>query len=212
VKALVLLLVLAVGLGAPFGGHNATEHTRQVVSSVYVSPDRKWSLAYGRKHGYGHLDVTERATGRVFRMYSSNDGCCAQITWLRPHLLIFVDDYHTKTLAPATRRVATIAHFSNFVVSPDGRWVAGWADCGTHCQESVDVVRITGGQCRTVPRRPAQDDNALRFSRDGRTLTIRRRFFDVRNGAPMQDGFPSRWHVVTVPLATLRPVADCSGR
>jgi hypothetical protein len=212
VKALPLLLVLSVGLGTTFGGHGSAQHTRNATSG-YVSPDGKWSLAYTRKHGYGHLDVTQRATGRVFRMYSSNDACCWQTTWLRPHLLIFVDDYNTKTLDPATKRVVTIANFSNFVVSLDGRWVAGWADCGGHCQESVDVVPITGGRCRQVPRRPDQDDNALHFSRDDRTLTIRRRFFDVKNGAPMQDGgVPSHWHAVTVPLSTLRPVTTCSGR
>jgi hypothetical protein len=184
---------------------------RQVPSGD-VSPDGKWTLAYTRKHGYGHLDLTQLASGRIFHMYSSNDACCSQTAWLRPHLLIFVDDYHTKTLDPTTKRVATIAHFSNFVVSPDGRWVAGWADCGTHGAEAVDVVAITGGQCRKVPRRADQDDNALRFSHDDRTLTIQRRFFDVKNGAPMRDGFPSHWHVITVPLSTLRPVTTCSGR
>lgn len=210
-RALPLLLVLSVGLAATFGGRGSAQHVRNATSG-YSSPDGSWSLAYTRTHGYGHLDITQRATGRVFRMYSSNDACCGQIRWLRPHLLIFIDDYRTKTLDPTTKRVATIANFSNYVVSADGRWVAGWADCGDHSQESVDVVRITGGRCRQVPRRPDQDDNALRFSRDDRNLTIRRRFFDVKNGAPMQDGVPSRWHALTVPLFTLRPATTCSGR
>jgi hypothetical protein len=175
-----------------------------------MSPDGKWSLAYTRQHGYDNLDVTKRATGRIFRMYSSNDGCCAQITWLPPHLLVFVDDYKTKTLDPTTKRIVVMASFSNFVVSADGRWVAGWADCGGHCAETVSVVRITGGACRDVPRRHDQDDNALRFSRDDRSLTILRRFFDVKDGEPIQSsGLPSRWHQITIPLSTMRRIATC---
>lgn len=201
---LLLLAVVAVG----FGGHSSTRPDR-VVESGYLSPDGKWSLAYTRKNGYGHLDITQRATARTFRMYRSNDSCCAQITWLRPHLVIFVDDYRTLTLDPTTRNATQIAGFSNFVVSRDGRWVAGWADSGGHRAESVEVVPTRGGQCRQVPRRPTQDDNAVRFSPDNRSVTIRRRFFDVKIGEPSQNGFPSRWHPVTLLLSRLRPVATC---
>ncbi len=192
-------------------GHRVAQPDR-VLESGYVSPDGKWSLALTRKHGYGHLDITQRATRRVFRMYSSNDACCSAITWARSHLLIFVDDYQTKTLDPATKRVATIARFSNFVLSADGRWVAGWANCGDHCAEAVDVVPIAGGRCEQIPRKPDQDDNAVRFSHDNRSLTIRRRFFDVKNGEPFQNGVASRWRLVTFSLSRLRPVATCSGR
>jgi hypothetical protein len=174
-----------------------------------VSPDGKWSLAFGRLHGYGHLDLTERATRRTFQMYRSNDGCCTEIAWLRPHLLIFVDDYRTFTLDPATRTMRRIASFSNYVVSPDGRRVAGWADCGGHCAEAVAVVPIGGGPCRAVPHRPDQDDNALRFSTDGRVLTILRRYFDVKNGEPTRNGLPTRFRTVAVPLTALRPAATC---
>jgi len=170
-----------------------------------VSPDGQWSLTYSRKHGYGNLDLTQRATGRIFRMWHSNAGCCQGMRWLRPHLLIFVDDYRTFTLDPASKKVTRIAGFSNFVVSRDQRLVAGWPDCGGHCAETVDVVPIGGGQCRRVPHRPDQDDNALRFSRDGRSLTILRRFFNVKQSEPTRNGFPTPWHEVTVPLSALRP-------
>jgi len=205
---LVLASIVVVASG---WGHVSVQPDR-VVESGYVSPDGKWILAFARKHGYGHLDITQRATRRVFRMYSSNDSCCAEITWVRPHLLIFIDDYRTKTLDPVTKQVVTIAGFSNFVLSADGRLVAGWADCGGHCAEAVDVVPITGGRCRQVPHKPDQDDQAVRFSRDDRSLTIQRRFFDVKNGEPFQNGLPSRWRPVTVSLSHLRPVATCSGR
>jgi hypothetical protein len=180
-----------------------------VVEAGYLSPDRQWSLAYTRRHGYGHLDITQRATGRTFRMYRSNDGCCTEISWLRPHLVVFVDDYKTFTLDPATKQVTRIAGFSNYVVSPDGLWVAGWADCGGHCAETVAVVAITGGRCRAVPRRADQDDNAVRFSRTDRYLLIQRRYFDVKAGEPVRNGFPTRFHTVRVPLTRLRPTATC---
>jgi hypothetical protein len=196
-------LVVAAALAAGHGGAHST------TASGYVSPDRQWSLSFTRKHGYGNLDLTQRATGRTFRMYHSNDGCCQGIRWLRPHLLIFVDDYRTFTLDPATKKVTRIAGFSNFVVSRDGRLVAGWADCGGHCAETVGVVAIDGRHCRRVPRRPDQDDNALRFSADGRSLTILRRFFDVKQGEPTRNALPTPWHQVTVPLAALKPAATC---
>jgi hypothetical protein len=202
-----LLLLAAACSGSHHLASSAARPDR-VIEAGELSPDRLWSLAYTRKHGYGHLDITERATGRTFRMYRSNDGCCTEITWQRPHLLIFVDDYKTLTLDPATKRVTRIAHFSNYVVSADGRWVAGWADCGGHCAESVAVVPITGGRCRAVPRRVDQDDNALGFSRTGDVL-IGRRYFDVKDGEPVRNGFPTRFHTVTVPLAQLRPTATC---
>jgi hypothetical protein len=76
-------------------------------------------------------------------MYHSNDSCCSEITWLPPHVLIFDDDYKVQALDPTNRRVATIAHFSNFAVSHDGRWIAGYSDSGGHAAETVGVVSST---------------------------------------------------------------------
>jgi hypothetical protein len=169
-----------------------------------VSPDGRWSVVYSRQNGYGRLDLVDRLSGRRYRMYRSNDSCCQEITWVSPHLLVFVDDYNVKTLDPSTRRVARISGFSDFVVSPNGRWVAGWASCGGHCAETVEVVPIGGGPCRAFPHRPDQDDSYPFFSPDSRKLTVLRRPFDPKRGELV-----GRSREVTLPLADLRRVRRC---
>jgi hypothetical protein len=137
-------------------------------------------------------------------MYRSNDSCCDDITWIEPHLLIFVDDYNVKTLEPTSRRLTRIAGFSDFTVSHDGRWVAGYADSGGHAAETVEVVPITGGKCRAVPHRPDQDDSSPTFSRDDNAVIVTRRAFDLKRGQPVGK---TRW--ITVPLTALVPVKTC---
>jgi hypothetical protein len=168
------------------------------------SPDGKWSVLYSRSNGYGRLDVTNARAGSRYRMYRSNDSCCDEITWIEPHLLIFVDDYNVKTLEPTTRRLTRIAGFSDFTVSHDGRWVAGYADSGGHAAETVEVVPITGGKCRAVPHRPDQDDSSPTFSRDDNAVIVTRRAFDLKRGQPVGK---TRW--ITVPLTALVPVKTC---
>jgi hypothetical protein len=167
------------------------------------SPDGQWSVAFSRKNGYGRLDLTQRSMGRVFRMYRSNDGCCSDITWVAPHLLVFVDDYRTFVLDPTTRRATKIAGFSNIAVSRDGKWVAGWADSGGHSAELVAVVPLQGGRCRAVPKRAREDDTFPRFSRDSRSITVIRRTYDPKTESWTHE------REVTVPLARLKPIATC---
>jgi hypothetical protein len=165
--------IVAAALGtvlAAVSAHGATG---------YASPDGAWSVTYTRNGLYGNIDLAQRATGRRIRMYRSNDSCCTSVTWIAPHLLVFDDDYHVKTLDPPSRRVRTIAHFSNFVVAPDGRWVAGWA-AGPGQAERVGVVPARGGACRVVPHLRDEDDNAVasrataRGSRSCAAASIRR--------------------------------------
>jgi len=163
-----------------------------------------WSVVYSRANGYGRLDLTDRTTGRRYRMYRSNDSCCDQITWISAHTLVFVDDYEVKTLDPVTRRVTRIAGFSNFVISPNGRWVAGWASCGGHCAETVEVVPLAGGACKAVRHQADQDDSYPFFSRDSSRITVDRQHFDTKRGQPT--GLP---YDVTVAVSALQPVPAC---
>lgn len=169
-----------------------------------ISPDGKWSVDYSRRNGYSRLDLVDRRSGRRYRMYRSNDGCCQEITWVSPHLLVFVDDYNVKTLDPSTRRIVRISGFSDFVVSPNGRWVAGWASCGGHCAETVEVVPISGGPCRAFPHQRDDDDSSPFFSRDSRKLTVLRQHFDLKRGEPL-----GRSREVTLTLSELRRVRTC---
>jgi hypothetical protein len=161
------------------------------------SPDHAWTLHFSRLHGYGRLDLTQRSTGRTFRMYRSNDGCCTFITWLKPHVLVFVDDYRTFTLDPATKTVTRLGGFSNYVVSPNGRWLAGWND-SPHGGERVGVVSIDGRTCLEVPRpRRSDDDEAAGFTKDSRSVRVYRRTYSNRLDALIR---PRR---LTLPLTSL---------
>lgn len=111
-------------------------------------------------------------------MHRSNDSCCDEITWIKPHLLVFVDDYNVKTLDPVKRTVKRTAGLSEFAVSPNGRWIAGYADSGGHAAETVAVVPTGGGEWEAVPQRPDQDDSSPIFTCDSRSLTLLRR--DIR--------------------------------
>jgi hypothetical protein len=175
-----------------------------LVAGGVVSPDGKWSVDFTRKNGYGHLDVRNEATHRLYRMYRSNDSCCTSISWIGPHLLIFDDDYNVKTLNPATRRVNRIAGFSNFVVSHNGRWVAGYAESGGHSAETVGVVPVGGGGCRVVPRRADRTDTVARFSADDAAVLIVRRHWD----RTLEEATGAA-HAIAVPLAALRPGKTC---
>lgn len=168
------------------------------------SPDGRWSVVYSKRATvqgtYGRLDFIDRRSGRRLRMYRSNDSCCHSIRWIAPHLLIFDDDYRVETLDPATRRLHQIADFSNFVVSHDGRLVAGYA-FSPHEAETVAVVPVAGGRCRGVPRRPGDDDTVVGFTRDDGALVLRRRRFDLS-----LRGDVGKARTVTVPLTALRPL------
>jgi hypothetical protein len=119
-------------------------------------------------------------------------------------LLVFVDDYNVKTLEPATEHVRRIAGFSDFVLSPNNNWIAGYADSGGHGPETVDLVRPTGGPCLAVPHTAAEDDSLPVFSRDSTAVRVIRRHFNRKLG---YDTGPSRQ--ISFPLASLRRVSSC---
>jgi hypothetical protein len=137
-------------------------------------------------------------------MYRSNDSCCDDITWVKPHLLIFVDDYKVKTLDPKTRHIVRIASFSKIAVSHGGRLVAGFADSGGHAAETVAVVPTAGGRCWIVPHRRDQDDSSPTFSRNDKALIFLRQRFDPKLGYAVGSA-----REVTLPLTALKPAKVC---
>jgi hypothetical protein len=174
------------------------------VSTGTRSPDGKWEVVFSRSHGFGRLDLTERVSGRRYRMYRSNDSCCDHITWVQPQTLVFVDDYRVLRLNPDKRSAQKIASFSDFVVSPNGRWVAGWADSGGHAPETVYVVPLGGGHCLRVPRRADQDDTSPEFFNSNTSIHILRRHFDLSLGEPK-----GRTQIVGFRIAALGPARAC---
>jgi hypothetical protein len=182
----------------------AAAGTAVASGAASVSPDREWSFTFSRLNGYGRIDVRDRSTNRLYRMYRSNDACCDQITWIAPHTLVFVDDYRVLRLDPDSRTTRRLAGFSSFVVSPSGRFVAGFADTGGHAAETVYVVPVAGGRCLVVPRRPSQDDSDPAFSADSKTVQVLRRRFDAKLGEAV-----GATRTVRFRLAALRSIPRC---
>jgi hypothetical protein len=190
-------LALAFGAGSSAGLASADADGPQVDAPIW-SPDERRSATLVHRGAYGRIVVALKG-GAGKTLYASNDSCCHGIAWASSRLLVFDDDYNVKTLDVTTGRIVRIAGFSDFVVSQDGKFVAGWADSGGHKAERVGVVPIAGGSCSLVPARPNQDDTKPTFSADGTHLAVLRRSFDPAGG-----GVDPRGRRVVVSLAALR--------
>ena len=216
--ALLLAALALVGSGCSHDRRHLAavahppEHSSAVVSAPardpgaadLVSPDGSRIASYWHRGTVGNIDVAVRRTGKTRTVYTSNDSCCSYLAWASSRLLVFDDDYHVKTLDVVTGRIRNIAGFSDFTLSHDGRWVAGWADSGGHSAETVGVVSIRGGMCRVVPHTPTEDDTDPLFTRDGKHLKLTRRRFDLAAEEPRG---PRR--TATVPLSMLKPSTFC---
>jgi hypothetical protein len=158
-------MLVAVGaLG--FVTTRATSTLRGYDRPAVVSPDGARIALVRRAGGTGYLEVTP-PHGKPRVVYSSTDGCCSNVVWASKAMLVFDDDYNAKTVDVMTGHVNRIAGFSRFVVSPGGRWVAGWADNGGHSPQAIGVVSITGTDCRVVPKPNGADDGDRRSRRTG---------------------------------------------
>ncbi|HLX31793.1 MAG TPA: hypothetical protein VKR79_03375 [Gaiellaceae bacterium] len=143
------------------------------------SPDGAWSVTYTPSPGT--LWVKRPGSGAV-RAYRSRDSCCTYITWAEPHTLLFDDDYRLMRLDPVTRRHAMIANWSDFVVSPDGRWIAGWDFTPPEEAGTVGVLSVDGKTCLVVPHNARLSDEAAGFTQDSKNVIVVRWPFVPNNG------------------------------
>jgi hypothetical protein len=174
---------------------------RGVIGTPVVSPDGARRAIVRRAGNRGAVVVEPTHGGQARTLYSSNDACCGDLVWSSRRLLIFGDDYRVRTVDVITGRVRWIAGFSNYAVSHDGRWLAGWADSGGHSPETIYVVSVTGAHCRVVPRPATADDSQVSFTADGTRIRLLRRTFAVNGNAG-----PGRWlrlRVSALPRETL---------
>jgi hypothetical protein len=162
------------------------------------SPDGRRVAVVRRTTGSGSISVG-LAGGRGRLLYSSHDACCTGLGWASDRLLVFGDDYHVETLDAITGRVRWIAGFSDFAVSPDGRWVAGWASHGGHEPERIFLAAVSGDACRVVPRPAHASDSRVSFSADGAQLRFVRQAF----GGTGDPGRTVRAAVASLPRAAL---------
>jgi hypothetical protein len=163
------------------------------IGSPVVSPDDMRSAIVRRVGNRGLLEVKSTRGGTERTLYSSNDACCGSLVWSSNRLLVFDDDYRARTVDVISGRVHWIAGFSNYAISNDGHWLAGWAYSPGLSPETIYIVSVTGAHCRAVPRPKTSDDSQVSFTSDGKRIRFLRRIFG--------GSAPGRW--LTLRLATL---------
>lgn len=184
-----LLAVITTGCGGASRGMKptsvaaSTQACAQAPASGMTcrSPDGAWTVRF--YSGPGTLWLARRGGGPSWvKAYRSHDACCAEITWAKPHTLLFDDDYRLFHLDPATRRHMKVAGWSTFVVSPDGRWIAGYDQGPPEEAETVGVIPISGARCGTVPHTAHQSDEVVGFTADSKNVIVARSDFVPNNG------------------------------
>ncbi len=98
------------------------------------------------------------------------------VTCAKPHTLLFAYQDYKGVLSfdPATGKRTPLAGWSDIVVSPDGRWVAGWDMNGGQAPESVGVASVDGTTGCDVPHGRYESDEAVGFTRDGKSVIVSR--------------------------------------
>jgi hypothetical protein len=178
---LFLVVALAVVFAGCGGGFGVTPTGPAVKAPVCLmrgtgkgtlgtcrSPDGAWRVTVTNLVGgwWCALYLTRVSSGRRVRMFSRHDAGCDDLTWAKPHLLLFEWNYGLYTLNPATGQVTNPALLSNFVVSPDARWVAGDNANGAPeaPQNPVYVLTVNNSMCVIVPLAPHRTDAVVGFS------------------------------------------------
>jgi hypothetical protein len=207
VALIVALAAFALIVGAAASAaQSLPSNKRLVVDRTVVSPGAK-SVAYLTHLSPRSLreeSIRVKTVGEPTRiLYRSKDSCCDQLTWLSPTRLVFDDDYRVTTLDITTGRIRRIAGYSNFRISPDHMWIAGWADSGGHEAQTVRVVSADGTSCKSVPIPARHTDLDASFSRDG-TLHVYRATFSVDS-----IGRQARWLAFRISSLPNAPMSAC---
>lgn len=170
------------------------------------SPDGAFSVTFTGTEPRGSIELSRGGARSVLVMYHSTNACCTDVTWAKPHTLLFDDDYQLIRLEPLTRTHTTIASWSDFVVSPDGRWIAGYSYVGGSAAPAltVRVLSVDGKTCLAVPHGSHESDSPAGFTRDGKRVIVGREPYDPGNGVT---GGPSQ--LVSYAISSLPASKQC---
>lgn len=143
----------------------------KLTRSVCRSPDGAWTLRLKKGTSYGRLFLARRGQSERVQMYHSNNACCSDIAWARPHLLLFLDYPLVESLDPSTRKVTLLGDLSHVIVSSNGRWVAGTGSAGPGdpIGTTVYVLAVGAHRCLVVP---GTSYGAAGFTRDGNAVIV----------------------------------------
>jgi hypothetical protein len=138
-----------------------------------LSPDRLWRLTYRARSGSkGKLFLARRRQAKSTLMYAG-DGFLSDITWAKPHLLLFINDFQVMSLDPARRKVRHLAQLDGFVLAPNGRWFAGLGagGPGNPVASHVYVLSANERNCLVVP---GEAVSVRGFTRDNKSVIVLR--------------------------------------
>jgi WD40-like Beta Propeller Repeat len=212
----VCLAAFSVGAVIIGGGCDSTRHAatnrstpppepivRGVLDAAVPSRDGDRIAVVRHVGNASYLEVGPANRRDLRVVYTARDSCCGDLAWATRWLLVFDNDYRVFTLDVRSGQLRQIAGFSNFELSKDGRWAAGWAGTGPNEPETVGVVSITGTSCRVVPRLSNASDSFPFFSPDGKRLFFLREPFNPSSGST------GHGDTISVSMSNLRPSRAC---
>lgn len=149
--------------------HPAPGHGASYAGSC-DSPDGAWHLRIrGLSGSQSKLFLSPSGRSTDIPAYTS-PGCCLQwMTWAKPHLLLFIDDFQVMSLNPAAHETRHLAQLDDLAVSPDGRWFAG-RGAGT-LGSNVYVLSADARTCLVVP---GGNVSVQGFTRDSKAIIVLR--------------------------------------
>lgn len=184
------LAVIAAGCGGssgsvPSGPAVARErcpfNPRRDVLQTCRSPDGRWLLSAQP----GRCDTLYFSHGRSAKRlpFYSDAGCGDQNqpgyhpagggTWAQPHLLLLGGDTEVFSVDPSTRKPRLLASLNDFLVSPNGEWIAGLGagEAPDPQALTVYVLSVHGRKCLVVP---GQSSDIAGFTPDSRSVIVDR--------------------------------------
>ena len=174
-RARVAGLLLGIALLAACGAVKNKPSVQSVARAIYARPcfSKSWRFrkteaspspcrspdgAWAVRLDHDRLTVTRTATRRpIVPDRALADVTGDQVTWVAPHSLFFSINYRVFRFDPSTRKVRFIAEFSDFVVSLNGRRLAGFADLA-NVFNTVGVITLATGRCVRVPPKTDESD------------------------------------------------------
>lgn len=167
-----LVLVVVSGCGAvesataPSCGPNSAIHS-------CVSPDHLWAVhTSGRSRDV--LVLTRMAPKKTFARQVLV-GCCGDVTWAEPHVLLFIDGENENLVSvnPPSQRRTLRAGVTSFALSPNSRWIVALSYAGRlNHSRTVEVLPVKGGTCRRVLLQNRFNTTGVSFSTDSKSVVV----------------------------------------
>src|SRR4051812_47466190 len=125
------------------------------------SPDRRWSIHVDHRI---HCSLAVSRIGTPRRAVVRLPGPCAPALWVGHTFLI--DEgisqfgFRVASLDPSSRKVTVLARLSNYIVSPNERWIAGeGATRRSYGARLIVAMSLTSHTCRVVTRATSRNQD-----------------------------------------------------